>query len=104
MPTYTHTLLHLLSCRSASEDDLAKLCEGVINCLDECLNYDLQVFEDTCSERALTAVKEGEGQERVVVPLDSLACLPSDLLLKLSALSILPSHSLRLQGVYNTFL
>lgn len=89
-------------CRSVAEEDLAKLCEGVINSLEECLNYDLQLFEDTCSERArvvLVGSKGGEEQKQAVVPLDSLACLPSGLLLKFSALSILPSHSLRLQGV-----
>ncbi len=68
--------------------------------------YDLQLFGDTNHHQTEAALSNHSGatplekadhrEGRTVV--DKLACLSSDLILKLAALSILPSHSLRIQG------
>ena len=71
--------------------------------LEECLTFDLQLFADTCPARvaAIVGRKEGEEEEEDgggMKGVEDLACLPCDLLLKVSALCILSSYSLRKQG------
>ncbi len=93
--------------RPRPEEDLSSLCEQVVHNLEECLGYDLQLFQDTCQSRAEAALagsllqtEEGAGDVGTRSMVDGLMCLSSDLVLKLAALSILPSHTLRIQGVY----
>ena len=78
--------------------------------LEECLNFDLQLFKDmtpACVSHVLSLGRaaggggeggeeeEEEGDHRKV---EELACLPHDLLLKVVALCILSSTQLRSQG------
>ena len=71
----------------------------MIKSLDECLTFDLQLFQETSLDRAKAALSEEKEGEDVGSVMDRLASLPSDLMLKLTALSILPSHTLRIQGL-----
>ena len=79
--------------------------------LEECLNFDLQLFKDmtpACVSHVLSSgrVRErgggrGEGEEEEVgdhKKVEELACLPHDLLLKVVSLCILSSTQLRSQG------
>ena len=77
--------------------------------LEECLNFDLQLFVDMCPARVSDVIssREGEGggggerkkAESDARKVEELACLPSDLLLKVAALCMLSSTNLRKQGV-----
>ena len=92
---------------SHSPESIASFCEVLLSDFEECLNYDLQLFRDMCPacvHHVLSSGKEGgeeegEGDHRKV---EELACLPSDLLLKVVALCILSSTRLRRQGEITT--
>ena len=76
------------------EKPLGTLCEETLENFKYCLEYDLQSFRESAEERIngiLSGVKTyRRGADSVL--------LPPDLLLKVTALSILPSHSLRQLG------
>ena len=76
------------------EKPLATLCEETLESFKYCLEYDLQSFRESAEERVngiLFGAKSYRGTAESVL-------LPPDLLLKVTALSILPSHSLRQLG------
>ncbi len=74
---------------------LAKLCEKVTSGLADCLNYDLILYQESCSDK----VWEELGAELPQTPpIINLACFSNEDMLKLSTLSILPSYSLRSLG------
>lgn len=75
--------------------------------LEECLNFDLQLFKDmtpACVNHVLSLGKtrDGEGEEEEEQgdhrKVEDLACLPHDLLLKVVSTCILSSTQLRSQG------
>jgi hypothetical protein len=75
---------------------LTKLCERVTSGLANCLNYDLILYQESCSDK----VWEELGAELPQTsPIINLAFFSDEDLLKLSALSILPSYSLRSLGI-----
>ena len=98
--THTHTHRY-----NPAAGDLGQLCEQVLVKLEECLGFDLHLFEDACSERVhvILTTNQSESGGDVSMAADNQACLPCDLLLKVAALSILPSHCLRLQGTGSFF-
>eukprot|EP00731_Ephydatia_muelleri_P016254 Em0009g678a len=91
--------LRLHSCLTSSLQPegfvLGEECQGVIQNLEDCLKSDLQLYELTCIERVHTVLSEQDADTPIS---DVQSCLPCDVLLKVSALSLLPSHTLRLQG------
>jgi hypothetical protein len=80
---------------SGSEGKLLNvLCQETLDSFKQCLEYDLQTFRE-CSGVRISRVLSGEGQDGTGT---EAILLPPDVLLKLAALSILPSHSLRQLG------
>lgn len=76
------------------------MCEGVKSALETCLCFDREIFVETCKARTRVALSIN-GLEEVTASSGGDSgpmSLPSDVLLKLVALSILPSYCLRLQG------
>ena len=73
---------------------MGELCERVIELLEDCLNYDEQLFE----EQSIEIAKAAQSDSTELTLMTEMAVLPSDLLLKLTAMSMLPPYSLRLQG------
>ena len=78
--------------------------------IEECLTFDLQLFIDMCPSRVLDVVSSEErtvggeeggrgGGESDARKAEELACLPSDLLLKVVTLCMLSSTNLREQGM-----
>ena len=98
LQTHTHTHTHGSGggkISSGGGGRLAKLCEKVTSGLTDCLNYDLILYQESCSDK----VWEELGAELPqTAPIINLACFSDEDLLKLSALSILPSYSLRSLG------
>ncbi len=77
------------------EKPLGMLCEETLESFKYCLEYDLQSFQESAEERVdgiLSGIESCHGGSA------ESALLPPDLLLKVTALSILPSHSLRQLG------
>lgn len=75
---------------------LTKLCEKVTSGLADCLSYDLILYQESCSDKVW---KELGAELPQTPPIINLACFSDEDLLKLSALSILPSYSLRSLGI-----
>ena len=76
-------------------------CEGVISALEACLVFDSQLSAGSSRARVTAALSlerpsssAGKSEEEE----GAFVCLPPDVLLKLAAMAILPSHWLRLQG------
>lgn len=62
-----------------------------------CLDYDLILYRESCVEKVESG--QGLGVESDHSPgINNLACFSSEDLLKLSAMTILPSYSLRSLG------
>ena len=76
--------------------DVPSLVQKVENDVTECLNFNIQLVQECLSSKSLEEVSSFESIESRIQLL-----LPSDLLLKLVALTMLTSHSLRLQGKGN---
>lgn len=80
-----------------SERSLVSLREKVIVELARCLEYDLILYQESCSEKVEGGL--GLGAEPPHSPgLNNLACFSSDDLLKLTTMSVLSSYSLRSLG------
>ena len=96
--THTHTL-----CRSGklgpSESVLVNLCDQVVSRLAACLDYDFILYQESCSDKVQSGLGLEEGRSRHP-GINNLACFSDDVLLKLTAMSILPSYSLRSLGQY----
>ena len=91
-----YTLTYSASCdRTAVNGDknFSKLCEETLENFRQCLEYDLQVFKENCNNTLSSILF---GKKRSTAP--DKVLLPQDVLLKLAALSILPSYSLRQLG------
>lgn len=82
-----------LSC-SVSGQEIPSIIQQVENDLNECLNYNLILLRDYLSSKSADEICALTSVETEVPML-----LPCDLLLKLVAITILTSHSLRLQGM-----
>lgn len=88
--------LHFFNSRASSsqEKPLGTLCEETLDSFKECLHYDLQTFKEN-SEKRISSILSGEHPDTS----SAEVLLPPDVLLKLVALSILPSHCLRQLGI-----
>lgn len=95
--------------RSGSQGkSLSSLCEVLLSDIEECLTFDLQLFIDMCPARVLDVISSQEGmggggeggRGGDARKAEELACLPSDLLLKVVTLCMLSSTTLRKQGTY----
>lgn len=79
-----------------SGQDIPVRIQQVENDLTECLNYNLILLREHLSSKSNDEVSAITSIETEVQML-----LPCELLLKLVSMTILTSHSLRLQGKYN---
>ena len=85
--------------RAGKDGSLNELCSECLRKLELCLEHDVRI----CREQSAAVVSSvfgsssGSGDKPPAAPGD-LLLLPPDLVLKLAALSILPSYSLRQLG------
>lgn len=81
--------------RNASSEDkhLGTLCQETLDGFKQCLEYDLQTFKEN-SDNRVASILSGEKCDAA----SEEVLFPPDVLLKLTALSILSSHSLRQLG------
>ena len=117
VPHSMHTMymcIHICTCiyvyrSSSASKSLPILCDALLSNLEECLNFDLQLFTEMCPARVSSVIategearekrdKEGEARRE-----EEAACLPSDLLQKVTSLCMLSSHTLRKKGEYQSF-
>ena len=93
---YIHTYIpgSLFRATNSQDKSLGKLCEETLESFRQCLEYDLQTFKEG-SDNRISNLLSGESCD---VTADEIL-LPPDVLLKLIALCILPSHSLRELGM-----
>ena len=105
---YTSLAVFNLCSRAGSEEkSVPSLCKVLLSDIEECLTFDLQLFIDMCPSRVLDVVSSEErtmgggrgGGESDARKAEELACLPSDLLLKVVTLCMLSSTNLREQGM-----
>lgn len=94
--------MSMFSCRTNTTpmNSLPTLCDDLLSDLEECLIFDLQLFADMCPACVHDILSSDQGSEgewdRKV--LEEQACLPCELLLKVVALCIQSSTTLRTQG------
>lgn len=83
-----------------SEKILGKLCEDVLTSFENCLVYDLTLLKDEAPRKVTAALRGDEQATDALGQAELTSCLPHDLLLKICALAILSSHTLRSLGEY----
>lgn len=87
----------------ASSSEISSLCSGVVSILELCLEWDYQEYVEQCSESAEQTKTQLDKQD------EQTFCAPSckplldiQLLLKMTALTLLPAYNLRLKGSSDT--
>jgi len=78
---------------ATNERDMDQLCTAILTSFDDCLSNDLSLLRETAGSRvspALGVSPDHKGQ--------SPECLSYDLILKMCALAVLSSHTLRSLG------
>lgn len=83
----------MVSYSDKDTSDVPNLVQKVESDVTECLQYNLQLLQERLSSKSIEEVSSFASIDSGVQLL-----LPCDLLLKLVALTMLTSHSLRLQG------
>ena len=81
-----------------SEKILGKLCEDILISFEDCLVYDLALLKDIAPRRVTAALRGDDPAPDAFDQAELASCLPHDLLLKICALAILSSHTLRSLG------
>lgn len=81
-------------CHFDSDHDIPLMIQQVETDLTECLNYNIILLREHLSSKSSDEISAFSSIETEVQML-----LPCELLLKLIAMTILTSHSLRLQGM-----
>lgn len=81
-----------------SEKILGKLCEDIITNLKDCLVYELSLLKEITPQRVSAALRGVDEAANSFGQTEISSCLPHELLLKLCALAILSSHTLRSLG------
>ncbi len=86
---------------SINEKELEKLCGAINTSLEDCLDHDLALLASTAAVKVMAALRPGvhssTNQEQDKV----LESVPHDVMLKMCALAVLASHTLRSLGEFN---
>lgn len=101
------TLSYLNVSRSLSsttnDKDLEKLCKGILSSFEECLSQDFFLLSDTAPDKILTLLRPDVYSSINQEQPGAVECIPHDLMLKICALAILTSHTLRSLGEYLSY-
>ena len=95
----------LTYCRSVlssiNEKELEKLCRAINSSLEDCLDHDLALLASTATVTVMAALRSDIHSSINQEQYEVHESIPHDVMLKMCALAVLASHTLRSLGEFN---